>query len=135
MKSKTTHWIVTGSISFFMVWSAYMSGTRAEEFAAMGFPNYFRIELTAAKIIGAIALLAPWTPARVREWVYVGFSINLISAAIAKYNGDYSVVGVVEPLAIFAIMVGMLVYLERLNWRRLSSPEVREDSHSEMASA
>jgi hypothetical protein len=49
----------------------------------LGFPDYFRIELVTAKIIGAIVLLLPITSVRVKEWVYAGFIISMVSALIA----------------------------------------------------
>jgi hypothetical protein len=70
--------IIPAVISFFMLFSAYVSGTRVVEFAHLGFPNYFRIELTMAKVIGALALLIPQIPARIKEWIYVCFGVVLI---------------------------------------------------------
>ncbi len=109
-----TYWVITGLLSFFMFFSAYYSGTHEVEFTQMlGFPNYFRIELTAAKIVGAVLLLVPRVTARVREWIYVSFGIVLISAAIAKFYSGYPITGVMEPLFVFAIMIGANFYLNR----------------------
>lgn len=105
--------IIPALISFFMLFSAYISGTRVVEFAHLGFPGYFRIELTAAKIIGAILLLVPQVPARIKEWIYVCFGVVLVSAAIAKFNSGYPFKEVLEPLFVLTIMLGSLLYLER----------------------
>ncbi|MEZ0277048.1 MAG: DoxX family protein [Roseimicrobium sp.] len=110
---KVIYWSITAIISFFMLFSAYVSGTNEVEFRKLGFPEYFRIELTAAKIIGAIALLIPQVPARIREWIYVSFSIVLVSACIAKLNSGYPMLGAIEPLIVLTIMVGLLFYLNR----------------------
>lgn len=60
----------------------------AEAFAHLGFPDYFRVELAWAKLIGVALLLVP-APARLKEWVYAGFAITLISALIAHFSvGD-----------------------------------------------
>jgi hypothetical protein len=107
--------IIPTLISFFMLFSSYVSGTRVVEFTHLGFPNYFRIELTAAKVIGALALLIPQVPARIKEWIYVCFGVVLLSAAIAKFNSGYPITGVLEPLIVFTIMVGSLLYLNKLN--------------------
>jgi hypothetical protein len=85
------------------------------EFAHLGFPNYFRIELTMAKVIGALALLIPQIPARIKEWIYVCFGLVLISAAIAKFNSGYPTTGVLEPIFVFTVMIGSLLYLNKLN--------------------
>ncbi|HEY5792690.1 MAG TPA: DoxX family protein [Chthoniobacterales bacterium] len=115
MKYKNTlSWIVPALISFFMLFSAYISGTRVVEFAQLGFPEYFRIELTTAKVIGALLLLIPPVPARIKEWIYVGFGVVLISAAIAKFSSGYPMIGVLEPLIVFTIMAASLLYLNKL---------------------
>jgi hypothetical protein len=54
----------------------------------LGFPEYFRIELSIGKIIGGIILLIPMMPARLKEWAYVAFGISCISASIANYSVD-----------------------------------------------
>jgi hypothetical protein len=60
-----------------------------DAFAHLGLPNWFRIELTVAKILGALALLIPTIPNRIKEFAYCGFAITLISAIIAhSSSGD-----------------------------------------------
>ena len=55
----------------------------------LGFPQYFREELGIAKMLGVVILLLPRVPVVVKEWVYAGFSIALISGAIAHIcSGD-----------------------------------------------
>ncbi len=55
----------------------------------LGFPQYFREELGIAKIAGVLLLLVPRVPFLVKEWVYAGFAIALISGAIAHIcSGD-----------------------------------------------
>ena len=54
----------------------------AEAFAHLGFPDYFRVELALAKLLGVVLLLAP-VPSRLKEWAYAGFAITLVSALIA----------------------------------------------------
>jgi hypothetical protein len=60
----------------------------AAAFVHLGFPPYFRVELSWAKFAGIAALLAPFPP-RVKEWAYAGFAITLVSALIAHFSvGD-----------------------------------------------
>ncbi|RKH52993.1 DoxX family protein [Corallococcus interemptor] len=56
----------------------------ADGFTRLGFPGYFRVELAWAKVLGILVLLAP-VPARLKEWAYAGFAINLVSALIAHF--------------------------------------------------
>jgi len=86
---RTWYWIAKGFISFFMLFTAYFSYTHVEDLRQLGFPDYLRIELVTAKILGAIVLLLPFTPVRVKEWVYAGFIITMVSALIAHIcSGD-----------------------------------------------
>jgi len=60
----------------------------AAAFTHLGFPAYFRVELSWAKFLGVVLLLAP-VPARLKEWAYAGFAITLGSALIAHFSlGD-----------------------------------------------
>ena len=89
VKKQRFYGIAKGFISFFMLFSAYFSFSHAEDFSRLGFPAYFRIELSIAKVIGALLLLVPALPGRVREWIYAGFIITMVSALIAHIcSGD-----------------------------------------------
>ena len=91
---KTTtivYWIVTALFCLQMSFTAYAQlrlPQVAEAFTHLGFPAYFRVELSSAKFLGVVLLLAP-VPARLKEWAYAGFAINLASALIAHFSvGD-----------------------------------------------
>lgn len=87
--NKVGYRIVKGFISFFMLFSAFFSYTHGPDLEKLGFPDYFRIELVTAKVTGAIILLLPVTTARVKEWIYAGFIIAMVSALIAHIcSGD-----------------------------------------------
>jgi hypothetical protein len=79
-------WISTGLFALQMGFTAFAQlrlPQVAETFAHLGFPAYFRVELSWAKLLGLCALLLPMVPARVKEWAYAGFAITLVSALIA----------------------------------------------------
>jgi len=88
---KITYWISTAIVSLMMIFSAYSYFTNPEVkqgFQHLGFPDYFRVELAIAKILGAIILLAP-IKGQVKEWAYAGFAFTFISAFIAhSASGD-----------------------------------------------
>ena len=78
-------WTVTALFCLQIGFTAYAQLTLpqvAEAFAHLGFPDYFRVELALAKLLGVVLLLAP-VPARLKEWAYAGFAITLVSALIA----------------------------------------------------
>ena len=92
-KAKTiVYWIVTALFCLEMSFTAYyeLLPQGAQAFARLGFPaGYFRIELSLAKLVGVAALLIPMVPARLKEWAYAGFAIDLASALIAHLSvGD-----------------------------------------------
>jgi hypothetical protein len=108
-------WLTTGIIGLMMVFSAYLyltSPQLAEAFIHLGFPSYFRIELAIAKILGAIILLIPQIPARIKEWAYAGFAITFVSAIVAHIALNDSFI----PPLVFLVLLGVSnFYYHRLN--------------------
>ncbi|MDP3151335.1 MAG: DoxX family protein [Archangium sp.] len=88
----------------------------AEAFTRLGFPGYFRVELSWAKFLGVALLLAP-VPARLKEWAYAGFAITLVSALIA-----HLAVGDGPASWSWAVGTGVLWGLSYFFWRRLQPP-------------
>lgn len=108
-------WIATALFCLQMSFTAYAQlrlPEVADAFARYGFPDYFRVELSWAKLFGVVLLLAP-VPARLKEWAYAGFAINLGSALIAHVSiGD-------GPNAWgFAAATSVLWGLSYFFWRR-----------------
>src|SRR5215813_2001885 len=73
-KTKTiVYWIITALFCLQMSFTAYAEVALpqvAEAFSHLGFPAaYFRVELSLAKLLGVLLLLAP-VPARLKEWAY-----------------------------------------------------------------
>jgi hypothetical protein len=93
-KTKTiVYWTVTVLFCLQMSFTAYnelASPQVVEAFTRLGFPSHaFQMELSVAKVFGVLALLLPFVPARLKEWAYAGFAINLVSALIAHFSiGD-----------------------------------------------
>ena len=85
------YWIVTALFCLQMSFTAYAQlhlPQVAQEFTHLGFPAWFRVELSWAKFLGVVLILAP-VPPRLKEWAYAGFAINLASALIAHVSvGD-----------------------------------------------
>jgi hypothetical protein len=84
-------WIATALFCLQIGFTAYAQlrlPVVAEAFAHLGFPDYFRVELAWAKLLGVVVLLAP-VAARLKEWAYAGFAITLVSALVAHFSvGD-----------------------------------------------
>lgn len=112
-------WISTVLLCLQMGFTAYAQLKLPEvagAFARMGFPAYFRVELSWAKFAGIVALLAPMVPARVKEWAYAGFAITLVSAVIAHVS-----IGEGPEAWGFAVGTGVLWGLSYFFWRRLQA--------------
>src|SRR6185436_17859754 len=115
-------WIVTALLCLQMGFTAYAQlrlPQVAEAFTRLGFPAYFRVELSWAKFLGVALLLAP-VPARLKEWAYAGFAITLVSALIAHFS-----LGEGPEAWGFAGATSVLWALSYFFWRRLQAkPEL-----------
>ncbi|NBD08331.1 DoxX family protein [Corallococcus silvisoli] len=122
-KAKTlAYWAITALFCLQMGFTAYAQLNLpqvAEAFTHLGFPAYFRVELSWAKFIGIALLLAP-VPARLKEWAYAGFAINLVSAVIA-----HLAVGDGPEAWGFAVGTSVLWGLSYFFWRRLQVTPAR----------
>ena len=85
------YWIATALFCLQIGFTAYAQlrlPQVSKAFIHLGFPPYFRVELSWAKFAGIVALLAP-VPGRIKEWAYAGFAITLFSALVAHVSvGD-----------------------------------------------
>jgi hypothetical protein len=117
-------WIVTALFCLQIGFTAYAQlrlPQVAEAFTHLGFPPYFRVELSWAKILGVVLLLAP-VPARLKEWAYAGFAITLGSALIAHLS-----VGDGPEAWGWAAGTGVLWGLSYFFWRRLQALTARSE--------
>lgn len=111
-------WIATALFCLQMSFTAYAQlrlPQVADAFNHLGFPAYFRVELSLAKLLGVLLLLAP-VSTRMKEWAYAGFAINLASALIA-----HLAVGDGPEAWSFAVITSVLWALSYFCWRRLST--------------
>jgi len=110
------YWLVTAIFCLQMGFTAYAQ-LRLPQVAAMfhhlGIPDYLRVELSWAKLIGVAVLLAP-APSRLKEWAYAGFAITLASALLA-----HVAVGDGASAWRWAAGTGVLWALSYVCWRRL----------------
>ena len=112
------YWIITALFCLQMSFTAYAQlrlPQVAAMFAHLGFPDYFRVELSWAKVVGIVLLLLP-VPARLKEWAYAGFAITLISALIAHFA-----VGDGPQAWSWPAITSVLWALSYVFWRRLQS--------------
>jgi len=115
-KTNIIYW--TATIIIFLLEGVMPALTGNSELAKegirhLGYPDYFRIELTVLKVVGALVLILPMIPARIKEWAYAGFAITLISACIAHWVTDGINFQTFFPLIILCILMVSYFYYHK----------------------
>jgi hypothetical protein len=132
-KQKIAYWVVTGLVSLSMTGSAFMYLTAAPPMVAafqhLGYPDYFRVMLGVAKLLGVVALWAP-VPRFLREWAYAGFVINLISAAVSHTMMGDPLMASLNPV----IVLGLMLTSHQL-WQRISAASAEPRPAARLAGA
>jgi hypothetical protein len=111
-------WVATGLFCLQIGFTAYAQLALPQVAAAfdhMGFPAYFRVELSLTKFVGILLLVTP-VPSRLKEWAYAGFAFDLGSAIIA-----HLAVGDGPEAWGWAAGTGVLWALSYVFWRRLEA--------------
>jgi hypothetical protein len=115
---RTGFWTATALFCLQMAFTGYAQlrlPQVAQAFVHLGFPDYFRVELALAKLVGVVVLLAP-VPTRLKEWAYAGFAIDLGSAVIAHLS-----VGDGPEAWGWAVGTGVLWAASYMLWRRIGA--------------
>jgi hypothetical protein len=115
--TKLIYWISTSIIFLFdSVMPALTSHTELaiEGIRHLGFPDYFRVQLAIFKVLGGLILMIPKVPARIKEWAYVGFAINFISASVGHAVVDGMDFQTFFPLIILAILIVSYTYYHKI---------------------
>jgi hypothetical protein len=114
------YWLTTAAVCGVMAFSAVNFnlkeplGPMKGAFVHLGYPSYFRIELTVAKVLGVLAMLVPGVPLKLKEFAYFGFAITLVSASIAHCSVGDPLLFVIDPLFFLsALVVSYILFLAR----------------------
>ena len=105
-KTTVAYWLVTSLVALFMLHSAYAYLTQDAVRVAcqrLGFPDWLRVEIAVAKLLGVGALLAPVGP-HGKDWAYAGFTVLLVSAAIAHPAAGEPARAATGPLGLLALL-------------------------------
>ena len=117
-KDKIIFWSATTILFLFQgVMPAFTSQTEMarEGIRQLGYPAYFGSMLAIFKVAGAVVLMFPQFPRRIREWAYAGFAFDFIAACVS--NSVVYGLGseAVSPLIALLILGISYVYYHRLN--------------------
>ncbi|MDI9877821.1 DoxX family protein [Flectobacillus longus] len=116
-QDKIIYWVTTALISLGSLLAVYWYFTDikiVESYKHFGFPAYFRIQVGISKLVGAIVLIVPFFPAKMKEWAYAGFGILYISAAIIHYMVGDPTANLVVPLINLVILTVSNIYYSKI---------------------
>ena|ERR1035438_3220528 len=110
MKPKTTkilYWASTGLLALFILPGIFFLNSQIaiEGTQHLGIPHWLHMEIGIGKFIGGLILIIPMIPMRIKEWAYVAFGIDTLSATIGHLSVDGPAPMSFEPLLIFAILL------------------------------
>lgn len=114
---KIIYWVTTGIITAMMLFSAFGYFTNPDMKAAfvhLGFPSYFRIELGILKVLGALALILPMVPEKIKSIAYFGFALTFISAFIAHLASGDPISVAIMPIVFLVILVISYIFSPKI---------------------
>jgi hypothetical protein len=117
-KNKIAYWITT-SLIFLMegVMPALTSQTKLakEGISHLGYPEYFGNALVVFKVLGALILIIPKLPRKLKELAYAGFTFNFLFASISHGTVDGVNFQTFFPFIILAILAASYYNYTKLN--------------------
>ena len=90
-----------------------------EGIAHLGYPPYFGIMLTVFKVLGALALIIPQVPNRIKEWAYAGFAFDFIAAFWSHWAVDGLKGENFFPLIVLGVLIVSYIY----HHKRIDTPQ------------
>lgn len=117
-KTKILFW--TSTIIIFLMEGVMPALTSHTEMAKegirhLGYPEYFGYMLAVAKVLGALSLVIPQMPARIKEWAYAGFTFDFVAAAVS--------IAVVDggPMALVPFVFCGILAVSYFNYHKLNT--------------
>ena len=114
---KTIYWTSTLLVSLMLLWSAYtyfFHKVTIDGVKALGFPDFFRVQLAVLKIIAVAVLLVPQVPIQVKEWAYAGVGLFFITAIVAHLAHKDPIIISLINVVFLGLLIVSNVYLYRL---------------------
>ena len=115
--NKIIFWVTTTLIFLFegvMPALTSQSEMAKEGIHHLGYPEYFGVMLTVFKVLGALVLIIPQVPARVKEWAYAGFAIDFIAAFVSNAAVDGFKGLTFFPLLVLVVLIVSYVYYHKI---------------------
>ena len=115
-KNKIIYWSTTVLIFLFEgLLPALTSQTELakEGLRHLGYPEYFGNAFVVFKVLGALALIIPKVPNRIKEWAYAGFAFDFIFACISHWAVDGFGGQAIFPLIVLGILIVSYIYYHK----------------------
>jgi hypothetical protein len=114
-RSKLIYWISTGILSLWEISGAFFMNSQMaiDGMHHLQLPDWFRWEVSIGHLIGGILIIVPLNK-RIKEWVYVAFGIDFISAIIAYLSIDGITANAFSPLIVLCILIISYIYYHKL---------------------
>jgi len=126
-KDKIIFWTTTVIIFLFEgILTALTCQTEAAKqgISHLGYPPYFGNALVVFKIVGALILIIPQVPKRLKEFAYAGFTFNFLFASISHFAIDGMNFQSFFPLIFLVILSISCRYYHKLHTLRREANEI-----------
>lgn len=110
-------WVTTGLLFIFQGVLPILTTNTPETREVMihyGYPWFFATMLAVFKLLGGLALILPFVPARLKEWAYAGFTFDFIAAFVTLW-----IVDGVKGTTFFPIAMLVLLAVSYFSWHRM----------------
>jgi uncharacterized membrane protein YphA (DoxX/SURF4 family) len=111
--NKILYWVTTGLLALFILPGIFFlnSPDAVKGMAHLGIPQWLHWELGIGKFIGGIFLILPFFPKWLKEWTYVAFGIDFISAAIGFLAVDgFTAMGLTPIFTLVLLIISYVTY-------------------------
>ncbi len=81
----------------------------------LGYPAYFGNALVVFKVLGALSIIIPQVPPRIKEWAYAGLGFVFMFASISHFSVDGFGFQGILPLIFLAILIVSYQSYHKLN--------------------
>jgi uncharacterized membrane protein YphA (DoxX/SURF4 family) len=114
-RTKLIYWISTGILSLWEISGAFFMNSQMaiDGMHHLQLPDWFRWEVSIGHLIGGVLLIVPLHK-RIKEWVYVAFGIDFISAIIAYLSIDGITANAFSPLIVLFLLIISYIHYHKL---------------------
>lgn len=128
------YWVITGAFMYWMfdpTISSALSYDYAVDFFTqrLGFPEYFLVYTGVTKILGLVALLIPGFP-KVKEWVYAGFTFDLVAAIYSLIAIGMPVTSLWPQTLALLLLAGSYICFHKIQYALLTIKRIPYGNNS-----